>query len=128
MLISARTPNLHGGVWSLVRTRLIRVPSSDDSIATMSSRLVREAAAAARPRLRRGEHRAEEQDEPVGVLMVGPQWSQVIPNPRLCKALIDRLTDQAHIITTGTDSYRFRRTTAQRKGGKSWAWFKPRSH
>jgi DNA replication protein DnaC len=30
------------------------------------------------------------------------EWSQVIPNPRLCKALIDRLTDQAHIITTGT--------------------------
>lgn len=47
------------------------------------------------------------------------EWSQVIPNPRLCKALIDRLTDQAHIIPTGTDSYRFRRTTAQRKAGKS---------
>jgi hypothetical protein len=45
------------------------------------------------------------------------EWSQVIPNPRLCKALIDRLTDQAHIITTGTDSYRFRRTSAQRKTG-----------
>jgi DNA replication protein DnaC len=29
------------------------------------------------------------------------EWSQVIPNPRLCKALIDRLTDQAHIIITG---------------------------
>jgi hypothetical protein len=41
------------------------------------------------------------------------------PNPRLCKALIDRLTGQAHIITTGADSYRFRRTTAQRKAGKS---------
>ena len=47
------------------------------------------------------------------------EWSQVIPNPRLCKALIDRLTDQAHIITTGADSYRFRRTTAQRKAAKS---------
>ena len=46
------------------------------------------------------------------------EWPQVIPNPRLCKALIDRLTDQAHIITTGTDSYRFRRTTAQRKAAK----------
>ena len=30
------------------------------------------------------------------------EWSQVIPNARLCKALIDRLTDQAHIIPTGT--------------------------
>src|SRR6201995_4072395 len=47
------------------------------------------------------------------------EWSQVIPNPRLCKALIDRLTDRAHIITTGTDSYRFRRTTAQRKAAKT---------
>ena len=47
------------------------------------------------------------------------EWSQVIPNPRLCKALIDRLTDRAHIITTDTDSYRFRRTIAQRKTAKS---------
>ncbi len=47
------------------------------------------------------------------------EWPQVIPNPRLCKALIDRLTDRAHIITTGTDSYRFRRTTAQRRGSKA---------
>jgi hypothetical protein len=39
-------------------------------------------------------------------------------NPRLCKALIDRLADQAHIIITGEDYYRFRRTTAQRKGSK----------
>jgi DNA replication protein DnaC len=46
------------------------------------------------------------------------EWSQVIPNPRLCKALIDRLTDRAHIIATGTDSYRFRRTAAQRKTAK----------
>jgi hypothetical protein len=33
--------------------------------------------------------------------------------------LIDRLTDRAHIITTGADSYRFRRTAAQRKAAKS---------
>ena len=47
------------------------------------------------------------------------EWPQIIPNPRLCKALIDRLTDRAHIITTGADSYRFRRTVAQRKAAKS---------
>jgi hypothetical protein len=29
------------------------------------------------------------------------------------------MTDQAHIITTGADSYRFRRTTAQRKASKT---------
>jgi hypothetical protein len=38
---------------------------------------------------------------------------------RFAKALIDRLTDRAHIITTGTDSYRFRRTTAQLRASKS---------
>ena len=36
--------------------------------------------------------------------------------PRLCKALIDRITDRAHIIETGTESYRFRRTLEKRKG------------
>lgn len=43
------------------------------------------------------------------------EWVQVIPNARLCKALLDRLTDRAHILETGTDSYRFRRTLAQRQ-------------
>lgn len=43
------------------------------------------------------------------------EWAQVIPNTRLCKALIDRLTDQAHIIETGNESYRFRRTSAKRR-------------
>jgi len=44
------------------------------------------------------------------------EWTQVIPNPRLCKALLDRITDRAHIIETGTESYRFRRTIERRKG------------
>jgi DNA replication protein DnaC len=43
------------------------------------------------------------------------EWTQVIPNARLCKALLDRITDRAHIIETGTESYRFRRTLAQRQ-------------
>src|ERR1700710_432294 len=37
------------------------------------------------------------------------EWTQVIPNARLCKALLDRITDRAHILETGTDSYKFRR-------------------
>lgn len=44
------------------------------------------------------------------------EWTQVIPNPRLCKALLDRITDRAHIIETGTESYRFRRTIERHKG------------
>jgi DNA replication protein DnaC len=50
------------------------------------------------------------------------EWTQVFPNPRLCKALLDRITDRAHIIETGTDSYRFRRTVEVRnkkKGARS---------
>ncbi|MFO1349914.1 MAG: IS21-like element helper ATPase IstB [Gammaproteobacteria bacterium] len=46
------------------------------------------------------------------------EWTQVFPNARLCKALLDRLTDRAHIIETGTESYRFKRTVAGRKGVK----------
>lgn len=38
------------------------------------------------------------------------EWPQVFPNARLCKAMLDRLTDQAHILETGTESFRFRRT------------------
>jgi DNA replication protein DnaC len=40
------------------------------------------------------------------------EWGQVFPNARLCQALVDRLTDRAHILETGTESYRFRRTLA----------------
>lgn len=43
------------------------------------------------------------------------EWTQVIPNARLCKALIDRITDRAHIIETGGESYRFRRTLEKQR-------------
>jgi DNA replication protein DnaC len=46
------------------------------------------------------------------------EWTTMFPNARLCKAMIDRLTDQAHIIETGTESYRFRRTLARQRRGK----------
>jgi DNA replication protein DnaC len=43
------------------------------------------------------------------------EWTQVFSNARLCKAILDRLTDRAHIIETGTESYRFRRTRETRQ-------------
>jgi DNA replication protein DnaC len=46
------------------------------------------------------------------------EWNTMFPNARLCKAMLDRLTDQAHIIDTGKESYRFRRTMERKKGGK----------
>jgi DNA replication protein DnaC len=38
------------------------------------------------------------------------EWLQVFTNARLCKTVLDRLTDQARIIETGSESYRFSRT------------------
>jgi len=46
------------------------------------------------------------------------EWTTKFPNARLCKAMLDRLTDRANIIETGDESYRFRRTLAK-KGGKA---------
>jgi DNA replication protein DnaC len=43
------------------------------------------------------------------------EWTSVFPNPRLCKALLDRITDRAHIIETGNESFRFKRTVEGRK-------------
>lgn len=43
------------------------------------------------------------------------EWTQVFANARLCKAMVDRVTDRAHIIDTGKESYRFRRTMEGRK-------------
>lgn len=47
------------------------------------------------------------------------EWATMFPNARLCKAMLDRLTDQAHIIETGTESYRFRRTLEKKEGKKA---------
>jgi DNA replication protein DnaC len=46
------------------------------------------------------------------------EWTTMFPNARLCKAMLDRLTDQAHIVETGAESYRFRRTLQKKQGKK----------
>jgi len=46
------------------------------------------------------------------------EWTQVFPNARLCKALLDRITDRAHIIETGSESYRFKRTLEKQQKKK----------
>jgi DNA replication protein DnaC len=47
------------------------------------------------------------------------EWGQVFANPRLCGAVLDRVTDQAHIIETGGESYRFKRSLAKRGAAAS---------
>jgi DNA replication protein DnaC len=45
------------------------------------------------------------------------EWGTVFPDPRLVSAIVDRITFNAHILETGTDSYRLRtsKTAARRK-------------
>lgn len=46
------------------------------------------------------------------------EWTHIFPETRLCKAVVDRLTFNAHIIETGTESWRFKHTAAaKQKGG-----------
>ena len=43
------------------------------------------------------------------------EWGQTFSDPRLAAAVVDRLTFRAHIIETGTDSYRLRMSRASKK-------------
>lgn len=43
------------------------------------------------------------------------EWARTFTDPRLCAAIVDRLTFDAHIIETGTDSYRLRTTKDRRR-------------
>ena len=45
------------------------------------------------------------------------EWSSIFPDGRLAAAVVDRLTYRAHVIETGSDSYRLRATERARKGG-----------
>jgi DNA replication protein DnaC len=40
-------------------------------------------------------------------------WTQTFTDPRLCAAIVDRLTFNGTIIETGTDSYRLAHTKQQ---------------
>lgn len=46
------------------------------------------------------------------------EWTAVFPEARLCKAIVDRLTFKAHIIETGTESWRFRKTMEKHVSGR----------
>lgn len=44
-------------------------------------------------------------------------WTKTFTDPRLCAAIVDRLTFNGTIIETGTDSYRLAHTLAQQAAG-----------
>jgi DNA replication protein DnaC len=43
------------------------------------------------------------------------EWKQTFTDPRLCSAIVDRVTFNAHIIETGIDSYRLAQTQKKRR-------------
>jgi len=45
------------------------------------------------------------------------EWGQTFTDPRLAAAVVDRLTFRAHILETGTSSYRLRTSQGKRKEG-----------
>ena len=45
------------------------------------------------------------------------EWGRTFSDPRLAAAVVDRVTFRAHIIETGTNSYRLRATRAAKKRG-----------
>src|SRR6266566_3151321 len=47
------------------------------------------------------------------------EWTSTFTDPRLCAAIVDRLTYDAHIIQTGTDSYRLRTAQARHQASKT---------
>jgi len=42
------------------------------------------------------------------------EWGQVVTDPRLVAAIVDRMTFRAHIIETGTESFRLKSTRRER--------------
>src|SRR6516225_5378869 len=47
------------------------------------------------------------------------EWTATFTDPRLCAAIVDRLTFDAHIIQTGTGSYRLRTARTRHQAGKT---------
>lgn len=46
------------------------------------------------------------------------EWTTIFPDPRLCRAVVDRLTHRAHIIETGVRSIRLEDSLAKREKGR----------
>ncbi len=45
------------------------------------------------------------------------EWTKVFPDPRLAKAVVNRITHRAHIIETGSESWRFRHGLQRKQKG-----------
>jgi DNA replication protein DnaC len=56
----------------------------------------------------------------IGTNLPFSEWGTVFPDPRLVAAIVDRVTFNAHVIETGTRSYRLatsKTTTRRQRSG-----------
>ena len=51
----------------------------------------------------------------VGTNLPFSEWGSVVADPRLVAAIVDRVTFNAHILETGTQSYRLRTSKTTRR-------------
>jgi DNA replication protein DnaC len=54
----------------------------------------------------------------IGTNLPFSEWGTVFPDPRLVAAIVDRVTFNAHILETGTQSYRLRTSKTTSRGKK----------
>ena len=63
--------------------------------------------------------REEKASVAIGSNLPFSEWGQVVTDPRLVAAIVDRVTFNGHIIETGSESYRLALTRAKRTRGKA---------
>jgi DNA replication protein DnaC len=64
---------------------------------------------------RRGAEREEKNSIAIASNHAFYSWKRTFTDPRLCAAIVDRLTFNGAIIETGTDSYRLAHTKNQQE-------------
>ena len=55
----------------------------------------------------------------IGTNLPFSEWGSVFPDPRLVAAIVDRVTFNAHILETGTASYRLRTSKTAHRATKT---------
>ena len=55
----------------------------------------------------------------IGTNLPFSEWGTVFPDPRLVAAIVDRVTFNAHILETGTQSYRLRTRQGNRRASRA---------
>lgn len=70
----------------------------------------------ARQRIARSARRTDAGSVIITTNLPFSEWTNVFSDPRLCKAVVERLTYRSHIVETGIESYRFKQSVNRHNG------------